>query len=112
MSEDPEVQELWFDVGFLDDQLWHQALMMFHWLELMRGGDFPIDDLALFHLIRRGVVNHDDDDTLGARGGVPSGYTARTSQGNGQSTHQKPTRYITNTSRIFQANFIAVFPVQ
>jgi hypothetical protein len=50
--------------------------------------------------------------SLGAKGGVPSRYTASTSQGNGQSTHQKPARYIAITFRIFQANFIAVFPVQ
>jgi hypothetical protein len=38
--------------------------------------------------------------------------THQTSQGNGQSTHQKPTQYIANTFRISQANFIAVFLVQ
>ena len=62
VSEDPEIQEPWFDAGYLDDQLWHQALATFHGLESMRGGDFPIDDLVLFHLIRRGVVDHDDMD--------------------------------------------------
>ena len=50
--------------------------------------------------------------TLGARGGGPGRYTAGTSQGHGQCTHQKPTQYIANTFKIYQANFIAMFPAQ
>ena len=50
--------------------------------------------------------------SLETSSGVPGQDTANTSQGNGQCTHQKPVRYITNTFRIFQANLIAVFPAQ
>ena len=49
---------------------------------------------------------------LGTSSGVPGQDTANTSRGNGQCTHQKLVQYITNTSRIFQANLIAVFPAQ
>ena len=51
-------------------------------------------------------------ESLGARGGVPDWNTANTSQGNGQSTQPIPTRYIPSSFRIFQANFLAVFPGQ
>jgi len=50
--------------------------------------------------------------TLGTRGGGPGRYTAGTSQGRGQCTRQKPTWYIANIFKIYQANFIAMFPVQ
>ena len=48
----------------------------------------------------------------GARGGVLDWNTANTSQGNGQSTQPIPTWYIPSSFRIFQANFLAVFPGQ
>ena len=50
--------------------------------------------------------------TLGTRGGVPDWNTANTLQGNGQSTQPIPTQYIPSSFRIFQANFLAVFPGQ
>ena len=50
--------------------------------------------------------------SLGARGGVPGWNTANTLQGNGQSTQPIPTQYIPSSFRVFQANFLAVFPGQ
>ena len=50
--------------------------------------------------------------SLGARGGVPDWNTANTLQGNGQSTQPIPTRSIPSSFRIFQANFLALFPGQ
>jgi hypothetical protein len=50
--------------------------------------------------------------TLGEKGGVLVWYITIISQGNGQSTYPKPTRYIVNTFRNFQANLIAMFPAQ
>ena len=77
-----------------------------------------VDDDNLFNTLRSLTVaptvfaSQEKKDTLGTSSGVPGQDTANTSQGNGQCTHQKPVRYITNTFRIFQANLIAVFPAQ
>ena len=67
---------------------------------------------AIFDPSCQGGRNRKNRDSLGARGGGPGRYTAGTSQGHGQCIHQKPTWYIANTFKIYQANFIAMFPVQ
>ena len=82
----------------LDDQMWGFAIKI---ATKMFNKNVQQNDHVLHHLF-----------TLGARGGVPGRYTANTSQGNGQSTHPKPTWYTANTFKIFQANSIAMFPAQ
>ena len=58
------------------------------------------------------AMEHYCEVTLGARGGVLDWNTANSLQGNGQSTQPIPTQYIPSSFRIFQANFLAVFPGQ
>ena len=58
------------------------------------------------------LVVRNTEQSLGARGGVPSWYIKSTLQGNGQCTQHLPAQYISSTFRIFPANFHTVFPAQ
>ena len=46
----------WVAGATLDDQLWHQALVMDRVLELLRGSEQGPNDAMMWTLLRRGVV--------------------------------------------------------
>jgi len=57
-----EVRERWLPGAFLDDELWHQALVTEHSNWHRRGTDMTEDQRVLWSLIRRGVADHSDMD--------------------------------------------------
>ena len=46
----------------LDDQLWHQALVMDHVLESLCGSEQGPNDVMMWTLLRRGVIDADSVD--------------------------------------------------
>ena len=57
-----EYRRSWLDRLALDDQLFQQSIITLRRLDSMRGQDFPGEERVLFHLIQRGVVDHDRSD--------------------------------------------------
>ena len=49
----------WVAGATLDDQLWHQALVMDHVLELLRGSKQGPNDAMMWTLLRRGIIDAD-----------------------------------------------------
>ena len=47
----------WVAGATLDDQLWHQALVMDRVLELLRGSEQGPNDVIMWTLLRRGVID-------------------------------------------------------
>ena len=47
----------WVAGATLDDQLWHQALVMDHVLESLRGSEQGLNDAMIWTLLRWGVIN-------------------------------------------------------
>ena len=52
----------WVGNVFLDDQLWHQAMMQLSVLDDLRGIPMPDTEQRLFYMIQSGVVDHSDED--------------------------------------------------
>ena len=59
----------WVAGATLDDQLWHQALVMDRVLESLWGSEQGPNDAMMWTLLRRGVIDAD----TGGRGGVTQG---------------------------------------
>ena len=49
----------WVTGATLDDQLWHQALVMDRVLELLRGSEQGPNDAMMWMLLRRGIIDAD-----------------------------------------------------
>jgi len=111
----PEAEDIWARSTTIEEGERFEELLLSDFIEvgrrvgrrtLRRLSGAPFEE-ALLERGLRGLHSVEEADltndqvTLGAKGGVPGRYTASTSQGNGQSTHQKPNRYIANTFRIF-----------
>ena len=47
----------WVDRATLDDQLWHQALVMDHVLELLCSLEQGLNDVMMWMLLRHGVID-------------------------------------------------------
>ena len=52
----------WVAGATLDDQLWHQALVMDHVLESLRGSEQGPNDAMMWTILRRGIINADSVD--------------------------------------------------
>ena len=49
----------WVAGGSLDDQLWHQALVMDHVLESLRGSEQGLNDAMMWTLLCHGIIDAD-----------------------------------------------------
>ena len=47
----------WVSGATLDDQLWHQVLVMDHVLELLRGSKQGSNDTMMWTLLRHGIID-------------------------------------------------------
>ena len=54
----------WVAGASLNDQLWHQALVMDHVLELLRGSEQGLNDAMMWMLLRQGVIDANVVDKL------------------------------------------------
>jgi hypothetical protein len=63
-DEGPFRRREWLNRGFLDDQLWQQAIITNLDLDSRRGPliDRPAEEYVLWHLLRAGVVDHPRSD--------------------------------------------------
>jgi hypothetical protein len=52
----------WLDGLVLDDQLFQQAIISIHRLNSFRGQNFPGEEQILYHLLQRGVSDHEAAD--------------------------------------------------
>ena len=52
----------WVAGAMLDDQLWHQALVMDRVLESLRGSEQGPNDAMMWTLLRRGIIDADSVD--------------------------------------------------
>ena len=62
MGQAEDYRRCWLDGLTLDDQLFQQAIISVDRLNMFRGTDFPGEERVLYHLLQRGVSDHDDSD--------------------------------------------------
>ena len=66
----------WVTGATLDDQLWHQALVMDHVLESLRGSEQGPNDVMMWILLHRGVIDASVIDKLWDRSTRSMRYSA------------------------------------
>lgn len=53
----------WVAGAMIDDQLWHQALVMDHVLESLQGQDHGTNNVLMWTLLRRGIIDMSGEDS-------------------------------------------------